>query len=335
MRERVILKAIWLRRKVRPHPIGVVRVALGIRQADEAKACGSIERDQLRQHPRFEGAFVQQNDIRNVASVQLVRKPAIEADRLSRRRQIHVLQARDCRLIIGRGAARKRPRPLPVTEIHRHVSDLVATPGEYLTSGGTLRGILSLVEERIAEPVPVGPAGELLQHRLVTGDLPLELGDAHFIQMLVRPGVIAQREPRCAPRLQRIDRLRTVLDPVRIHEPIGRHMGPGQRTDDAIGYTLRRIARRHRTMDRKIVKGQRDLRRMGDLRLRSRTTRQQQCGERNSCEPQCFFSDWASHAETHTSGAFQLIATSLMLNASASSAQQVWGAHCPFIRSAT
>lgn len=79
--------------------IAVEGVALGFGEGDELEASGAIEVKEPGKHLRVKGADMHQEDIRNVAIVQSVGKPAIKTDVRVRSGEVATLKLRDGRVV--------------------------------------------------------------------------------------------------------------------------------------------------------------------------------------------------------------------------------------------
>src|SRR5579884_3571897 len=131
--------------------------------------------DQFRHHACLERALMKKDHIGYVAAIKLVRKCARKVDRSPRGGKIHSLKFGNRPFVVIGPTAGVRFCPLPVTKVHRHVRDLVAAACEDRACSIPLRGIFALVEERIAQPSPIGWAGETSKDRLIARNLLFEL----------------------------------------------------------------------------------------------------------------------------------------------------------------
>jgi len=79
--------------------IAVEGVAFSFGKGNELEAPGAIEVEEPGKHLRVEGANMHQEDIRNVAVVQSVGKPAIKTDVRVRGGEVAALKLRDGRVV--------------------------------------------------------------------------------------------------------------------------------------------------------------------------------------------------------------------------------------------
>src|ERR1700761_1236099 len=163
-------------------------------------------------------------------------------------------------LVVLRDTASISGIPEIVAEAHVDLSDLVVVRGEPGADGATLLQRVSLAEEWIAQPVPIGIAGVLLQDGLVLFDLLLEGLGGHAGEVRMRVSVIAERLPGGGPCLQYVGAGGVGREVNAVYKAIGRrHVVLLKRVEDGLCDLQSGLALRQRSVRGKIIEGECDL----------------------------------------------------------------------------
>ncbi len=203
---------------------------------------------------------MQQQNVRNIALIQLLRNAAIDTYRLIRRCEIAVVQGLNRSVIVLGRAACIRIIPVVVLKIHRYFSDAISTLRKPCAKLLALFDRVAFLQIRKPEPMPLICRRELSQQGLVARDVRLILRDGELVELRVRPRVIAQRISSRSPGLQDVNLIRISCNTESVHKAIDRrHLLALQRVNNGVDDSRPRHTGRKRSMCGKIIERERDL----------------------------------------------------------------------------